>query len=83
MVDRGLVDGDEVFGEVLDLLFEFGDGLVGVVKFGFEFVVLVFESVELIFLGGGELQTNNLIFEEFELFLTGGERVLEFLVFLL
>ncbi len=67
----------------MDLLFEFGDGLLGVVEFGFEFVMLVFQPVKLIFLGGGELQANNLIFEELELFLTGGERVLEFVVFLL
>ena len=45
-----MVEGDEVFGEVLDFVFEFGDGLVGVVEFGFEFVVLVFEAVELVFL---------------------------------
>ncbi len=82
LVDGGLIEGDEVFGEVLDFVFEFGDGFLGVVEFGFEFVVLVFESVELLFLRGGELQANNLIFQELELFFTGGEGVLKFMIFL-
>ena len=65
-----MIEGDKVFGEVLHFLFVLVDGLVGVVDFGLELVVLVFEFVQLLLLWGSQLEGDNLVSEEVELLLT-------------